>query len=289
MKRLDINDEIQNKLWRLNALEECIDAVDEILNNAIEQGKITYQNDYARLLADLIGKTSIVFRQIICLVRGGYADGAMAFARTIYEQSIVLIWFESQRKKLSTEEFDDYVSDYFTAARFKRIKDIKHEAEAFEQTQLAEKCAEKLSKIKSTAKHPPKGWGDYWWSGHNSFSELSKSVSEELEEPVQGFFKSLNSGYKIACAEIHGGPAGNSFSIDQDKDFWGIDLSIHPERCGLPLWFSVSSFINIAGVALTFFENPNYHLLEVLNGLAWYYSNIRDEELKSRTDSKTEG
>ncbi len=288
MKIEDINDEIQNKLWKLNDLEGCINTVDEILNNAIKQGKITSQNDYAKLFADLVGKASIVFRQIIYLVRGGYPDGAMALSRTIYEQSIVLMWFEFQRQKLTEEQFNTYVSDYFIAGNYKKLKDLRNEAIAFKQIEIANRYSEELTIIESTANRPIKDRGDYWWSGFNSFASLATNTIAELNDPMKSFFLSLHSGYKIACAELHGGPAGNSFSIDQDKDFMGIDLSIHPERCGLPLWFSASSFINIAGVALKFFEYQNDHLLKDLNELALYYFKTRGEEVKSRTDSKTE-
>lgn len=228
--------------WRLLELDAIVDDFDDDLFNTIEAQCIKTEKNYQNIIAYAAAKSTITFREIILLFSFGYPDGAFSLARNLYEQFVVMCFFKIKK---GDADFSNYIHDYFIDFDLKQYKVLKYECEQLEgdETEL-KKYAGKIEQLKKAATISGTK-GDYWWSGYNSFKELSDFVLSMCDEINKAICSILQARYKLACISLHSSCLGNTFRLGSKRGFAGVDTSPTLECHAVPLEFAIASFIMV--------------------------------------------
>lgn len=262
---------IHIKRWRLQELVAIIDSIEDDIEAAIQRKRIVTEHDYCNLVLRATGKAVVSMREIICLVSCGYPDGALAIARNLFEQLIILEFFA---EKQYDKEFDDLVQDYYLDYEIQRYKALIYEYKYCAQdSKTAEENQKQLQTIKERTHSKAKG--TYWWAGHSSFSQLVDSViAAQKEQNAKHLLHRLHVHYRRACVALHASCIGNTLRLGKDPEFAGIDTSPTKEGHGLVLWFATLSFGFIIGSVFSILESEDNSYVKELTELAAYYDDI---------------
>ena len=194
------------KKWRLDELEEIVDSIYADICTTGATLKIKNQRDYTNIVLYIVTRSIIAMRSTICLSTFGYEDDAFAVARNLYEQFIILIFFEEHK---SDDNFTDYVEDYFADYEVQRLKGHIYDLKHFED------CAEEMSNIElekaalEASAHRDIKNGTYWWAGHKTFSNLAHSIIKKVSDEEKPLFYALHLSYMRACVGLHSNCMGN--------------------------------------------------------------------------------
>lgn len=231
--------------WRLAELDGILDEFDSDMAEAVSRAEVKTSISYANAVIYTVGKSLITFREIICLSAFGYPDGALALARNIYEQLIVLSFFELNK---NTDEFQTYLDDYFLDYEIQRCKAMNYEYEhcGGNENELNAN-QDMLKQFKAKAHRNIRG--DYWWSGYPTFSKLADNIILKQDDKIKRFLHGLHYTYKRACVSLHSSSLGNAIRLGNESEFVGVDTSPTVRAHDIPLWFATASFIMIVGVA----------------------------------------
>lgn len=260
--------------WRLQELEEILDSVEDNIATAIRKKQIKTGNDYCNIVLRSAGKVIVSMREILCLVSCGYPDGALSISRNLYEQLVILAFFE---EKHEDEKFNDYVEDYNADYNIQRYKALIYECEkCIHNAERLAELKEELGETKSRTHNSTK-IGTYWWAGYSNFSKLTDSVIMSAQSQDVNFFHRLHLHYKRACMALHASCIGNTLRLGIDPDFAGIDTTQTEKGHGLPLWFATVSLNYILGVTFATLELEYEHYEKVLNKLATFFDSKERE------------
>lgn len=254
--------------WRLDELDRIIDSMEDEIEEAITQQQIQTGRDYTNIVLRTAGKAIVSMREIIHLSAFGYPDGALSLSRNIYEQVIILAFFEQHKQD---KNFDNYVDDYYIDYDVQRNKALRYECNHCTQDGGKISALEdEFKHLKQTAHHQING--NYWWSGNNGFIKLVEStIASVPDERGKRFLHGLHFAYKRACVSIHASCIGNTLRLGVDPSFEGIDTSPTLKGHSLPLWFATISFIYIMGVTYSLL-NLDYEAHDnALNELAVFF------------------
>lgn len=255
--------------WRLAELDAILDRFDTEMENAVREAKLTSTDDYRSLVAFTVGKSLLMLRSVILLSANGFPEGALALARNIYEQFVIICYFEANKRAASFQTIiDDYLIDY-DIQRYKALKYVY--AHSNLDSIKAEKDDIESALRDSRAKASKSTRGEYWWADANSFSALAERVAQLQDTTEQPFFYTLHSLYKRACIALHASYIGNVIRLGGNDSFWGVDSSPVLEGHGTLLYFAITSFITIVGVACRLFHIDFTPYCEQLNELALFY------------------
>lgn len=261
--------------WKLNVLDKIIDSMEDEIELAITQKQILTDRNYANIILRIAGKSVVNMREIICLSTYGYPDGALSIARNLYEQVIILAFFENHK---NDKDFNNYIEDYYTDYDIQRNKALQYKAEnCLQDSQTQSALKAELKQLKKAAHHSV--FGDYWWSGNSKFAQLVKiAIASVPEEKGQKFLHELHLVYKRACMSIHSNCIGNTLRLGINPDFVGIDTSPTTKGHSLPLWFATTSFDYIMGVTYTLLGLDYQKNCQDLNNLVLFF---REREFQS--------
>jgi len=257
--------------WRLQELTNILNSIEDDIAAAISAKQIKTGNDYCNIVLRSAGKAIVSMREIICLVSCGYPDGALSISRNLYEQLIILAFFESKHQD---QDFQNYVEDYGIDYDIQRYKALIYECEnCLQNSERMTELEEELANVKSTA-HNSTGRGTYWWAGCSTFANLTNSVIASMQEQnVQFFLHRLHLHYKRACVALHASCIGNTLRLGSNPDFAGIDTTPTEKGHALPLWFATISLGYILGVTFSQLELEYEHYEQLLNELSTFYDN----------------
>jgi hypothetical protein len=128
--------------WRLQELNDVLSKFEDDIRSSITHNNIMYANDYKNILLRTAGKTIVTTREILVLCSSGYPDGAMILARNLYEQYILLCFFQLQMHHANQDEFRKIIEDYYLSSRLKDLEGRKYEKEYVLQEEYNELEAE---------------------------------------------------------------------------------------------------------------------------------------------------
>lgn len=261
------------ELYQLKKLASLLDEFEREMDAHIS-GKVKWEEDYPNILLQVAGKASLTMRAIIVLCREGLPDAALALARQIYEQSMILCFFEKVRQQPG---FSDYVEDYFTDYDIQREKYFRWRAEhVSDDPDELKECTERINNTKKKAHREVKG--DYWWAGERTFADLVQSLIANPNKQIALHFSMAHLCYMRASKEVHGGCLGNRLRLGSSPAFCGIDNSVKTTGHDLPLYFSVSSFVLIAIVVFGFFKINFERIVRGFDELEDLYASIFSAE-----------
>lgn len=256
--------------WRLEDLDTIIDEFDIAIENATQMMGAKEAHDYLNLILRTAGKSIVTFREIVILSAFGYPDGALSLARNLYEQFILLSFFESKQED---HDFQTYIEDYFLHDEIQRLRALKFEASACrDNTADVRRIEDELLAVGKKAHHEVKA-NDYWWSGFQSFAAIYNYVRKEnLSEPgLKRWIGVLHFLYKRACISLHASALGNTIRLGDSKDSNVINTSPRLEGMNIPLQLATVSFIVIVGITCREL-NINFDLFKGrLNKLSNFY------------------
>ena len=99
--------------WRLYDLDAVIDEMETKIADTVTKNKTKVARDYTNIVLRTAGRSILGMREILCLSASGYPDGALALARNLYENVMILAFFENNQQNAEFESFvDDYHKDY---------------------------------------------------------------------------------------------------------------------------------------------------------------------------------
>jgi hypothetical protein len=261
--------------WKLDEFSSLINDFDEAIGNAIREKDIEQKEDFNHILLHIAGKSIVSAREIICLCSNGFADGAMSLARTVYEHSIILLFFY---QRLNDLDFHEYIEDFFLDYKRKYQKYYKTVAEELKLDDLKKQVDSSVENRKRKAHHPENG--DYWWSGKGNFYNVVQDVHSNLDDSVKTVFLRAFLLYKQACLFVHSNSFGNMWRLSAEGEYEGINTCPSEKGHSLPLEFAALSIICISFVVCMHLNLEFTALQNGFNKLATYYVTITNERPK---------
>lgn len=225
--------------WRLEELETIISDIENNFIKYVSCQEIVAERNYLNLVLDSCGKVILTMHEILLLCTFGYPDGAMGLARNLYEQMIILSFFDCHKRD---EKFYEYINDYFLDSDINSENLLKADYESSDCDDMIEEITERMRNLKQSKYSKIKG--QYWWARKSQFAELKEDVINNKDVRIKPHFEKMHIAYKIACSTLHAGCSGNSFRLNSEE--YGI-TSTSPsfDKLGLPLWFAVCSLVEI--------------------------------------------
>lgn len=147
-----------------------------------------------------------VSNEILCLIRGGFADGAFARWRTLYELATVSFFITKHGNKVAERylEYEDIESYYLMKEYQKYCVHLSHEPlTAVEIKKVTDKRDFLIAKY-------GEGFDKSFGWAANVLSKQKRNF-RGIEEDVG--LDHLRPYYKLSCNYIHPGPKGNNYKM----------------------------------------------------------------------------
>lgn len=234
------------EFWGLPKLEAIVLQIEEAFGSSL-QGRKTAPN-YENILIESYKHTIITTKEILCLLKNGYPDGALACARRVYEQMIILTYLEKHK---TDPDFEKMIERYWDAQSVKSLFSIA-EWYAFMNNDTLKKGAEnmlvpfnvKYQEIKKACRGSLAS-RLYWWTGDANMS-LSR-MEDELTDHFDNRFARLL--YQRACLSVHAGPLQDAALLGRENPNGNIVYTGSTMRgFSIPLLLTVLSFWNITEI-----------------------------------------
>lgn len=222
--------------YKLCELEEIMQEIENVVQNAIQRENIKTANDNLNFLLYTLGKSIVTIREIVLLCWAGYPDGALSLSRNIFEQFVHVAYIEGHEK---SEELDSLLEKYNADYNYQRLKNLKWEAEYISQnTEKVIRYQNEIDAIKQKY-HVKNRLKDYWWAGLNSFSNMCEKVVIQSGN-LKMWIRNMQFIYKRACLALHSSCMGNKIRLgsdlaDIDEGPWdkGQEVSLFLATSGL--------------------------------------------------------
>lgn len=263
-----------NQKYKLNEFSEIVNCFENLVTNAVQSKKIKDEQNFLNILIHTAGNVIVRSREIILLCHHGYADGALALARSLYEHFIILSFFCLHE---NDKNFQDYIDDFFFDYERLCNKQFLNMSKKINHTDLQVKIENEMEQLKNKVHH--KIIGDYWWAGFKTFSELINHVEKAYSTSKEkSIFYSTYDSYQRACASIHPSCFGIFWRLEAKNQYTGINTAPSAEGHELPLQLSSLCLIKIFGVILSHIDVDYTDILQILNCLAFEYCKLDNEK-----------
>lgn len=262
--------------WKLQDFIGTIEEFEDELCSKVNHNFVIGYN-YETILLHMIGKSILTTKEILTLCAHGYSDGALSLGRNLYEQMIIINFFEMHKKD---EKFAEYVNNFILNYEVQINKYMRSSAKYNPEIDISSYDNE-IQTLKNRTSCKFKN--DYWWSECENFSKLVDVVMDRAkDERTHKFLGTQYMRYKRACVSLHASFLGNSNRIGHDTGVGIIDTNPDLNRQGTALLFAIVSIIDIIGKSSVYFEIDSYNYLKTLNQLAVFYQ--REENSNSHND-----
>ena len=256
------------KRWKLDDLALIVDSLESHIADAVQAQHIKADNNYLNILLFTFGKSIMTMREVICLSTFGFPDGALSLARNIYEEFIVVSFFEKHRQD---SDFQNYIDDYYLDYNIQRNKALRYEATHFSNIAELKEIENETAQAKSVS-HRKITKQDFWWTGKGTFAKVVEDIqNSENDTKIKTFLARLHFAYKRACASIHASCLGNALRLGVDSNYIGIDNSAKTDGHELPLYLATCSLIFIVSITCKELQLDDKYMNKELNDLAAFY------------------
>ena len=234
--------------WEIPLLESYIEKLEEAFENELSNTFI--ERSLLNVLIRSYPQCILVLKEVICLVKNGYPDGALARSRRIYENMIIATYLNKHKTDADFQKvIDRYFDDHHIRANYGKRKVYLNA----NQTDKARECYETINKLvkkHTTSKNINKKRDEiisnnYWWAKNSpmSFGKLSECFDDEYAKLL----------YLRACYSIHAGAYGDVALLgrphsDEARLYSGRTYN----GAATSMQLAVSSFCNITEIV---FEN----------------------------------
>ena len=260
--------------YRLNDLDQLINSFENDLAFAITSQQIKDEQTYLNILLHTAGNVIVKTREILCLVSSGYADGALALARTLYEHYIILSFFQLHE---NDSDFGDYIDDYYLDYEKTGIKYFRNISQKLDYSDLSEEIQIAYEQLEGKAHKPIKK--EYWWAGFGSFADLCNSIIEaHKNKRDHKIHIRMFSLYKHACASLHPSCFSITWRLEAGNQYRGLNTAPSEKGHTMPLELSVLSLLVIIPLVLQKLEIDYNKYTTKLNELAALYIKYDNSE-----------
>lgn len=260
--------------WEIPLLESYIVKLEDAFEKELSKHQIA--RDYINVLIRSYAHCMLVMKEIVCLVKNGYPDGALARARRIYEDMMIAQYLNSHK---ADADFPRVIERYFDDQNIRAYDGLRKYYRSMKQEDKEKEYNKKLNKIikkycaskNFNKKKEEILTCNYWWATNSamSFSTLSKCLDDE-------FAKLL---YLRACYSIHAGAMGDVALLGRPYEN-GTKLYSGATYNGFstPLQLSVSSICNLSEIVFENFGVPSpIPYRDFISLLQVYFKNATDE------------
>ncbi|MCH1962973.1 DUF5677 domain-containing protein [Clostridium perfringens] len=131
---------------------------------------LDFNSNFDKILGKSINRIFRNYNEIVCLLKNGFPEAALARWRTLYENIIIVIYILMQDDK--ERMANSYIEN-------QEIIDLKNLKKYIEYSEKSESELEKINiKVEDLDKENlNKKVKDYSWSGKNSFKEIQDSIN----------------------------------------------------------------------------------------------------------------
>ena len=195
-----ISDDVNKEYWRLLELENCVEVLEEAFGAGIEHYKT--EENFATVQIRAYAYSIVVMKEIICLLKNGFPDGALARARRLYEQLMLIDFFNN--RKLS-DDFENLIKRYCDSQNISAYENRIALYDFFKDEELKKDAENKLSSLKEKYKRYIKEGSfapSYWWTGNAKYKSFN-SIQKEYDEPFAQIL------YRRACISTHASAIGD--------------------------------------------------------------------------------
>ena len=183
--------------WKLDVFIDVIDRFEDEIADKVHHD-FCIGNDYKTILLHIVGKSFLITREVLTLCAHGYSDGALSLGRNLYEQMIIVEFFEMYK---NDKIFVKYVDDFILSYEVQRNKYLRDSAKYLREIDTSE-YDNSLDILKKRTDRKTKG--DYWWAGCEHFSDLVSIVMNgEKNDQIHRFLGIQYARYKRACVSLH--------------------------------------------------------------------------------------
>ncbi|MBR4283369.1 MAG: hypothetical protein IKT48_01505, partial [Anaerotignum sp.] len=238
--------------------------------------KMEIKQNFIDVLVRAYPQCLLVMKEILCLLKNGYPDGALARSRRIYENMIIACYLNIHK---ADTDFSEVIERYFDDQNIRAYAGRKLYYRSVKQDSKADECNKAINKI--IRKYVSgKGFADkrkeilsnnYWWAKNSkmSFAKLSECLDDEHAKVL----------YVRACYSIHAGAMGDVALLGRTKtEMQHLYSSATYNGASIPLQLAVYSLANITEVV---FENLGVQSPvsseEFLSLLHTYFKNASEE------------
>lgn len=200
-----------NRQWfeAFDLLEKCIVASLEI-GEEIQRNSSSFIEDDNKELFEVLLRLHArgiqISKEILVLFRNGYADGAFARWRTLYELSIVGLFISKHGNQIA-KQYKDYAS-------VETFKELETYNEKNHKLKFKEILPSEIQRQKNLMSELKTKYSDDFLKRNGwtyNILEKNKRTFEGIEENVES--DHIRPFYKWACNTIHAGPKAAYYSI----------------------------------------------------------------------------
>ncbi len=236
------------KRWHFQEIQEIIKTAEDYFFDVVDPSR---EQDYNYILNEQFTSAALYAKEILTLLYNGFPDGAMSLAKNLYENMILLCFFEKHKEddELILRYFDDRkikaLSDSISLYRFLEtgtsnpeirsgISQMNHERKK-SYLQYKKKYSELLN---------GQAFRPYWWIGDLADSCSFGSIHKQSIW-YDSIFRYL---YETASGQIHTG----NFSKEDDSN----ERKTDPQTEGyqIPICFFLTAFENICHIVFSNYE-----------------------------------
>ncbi|ENV16441.1 DUF5677 domain-containing protein [Acinetobacter guillouiae] len=159
-----------------------------------------------KVLLKLHARSIQTAKEILVLMKNGYADGALARWRTLHELSVIFLFISRNGEEVALRYFD-----YYVVEQYKEIEAYNSTAEYLDFDKISDEDYQRIQDSLASLKIK---YGDdfikeYGWT--KNIINQKKIYFNDLAKIVDLDF--LNAYYKWACNPVHAGIKGSLFSL----------------------------------------------------------------------------
>lgn len=254
--------------WKIDRLQSDVAALEEAFGKHITIPKP--KTDYEAVQIRAYAHSIIVMKEIICLLKGGFPDGALARARRLYEQMVIIDFLE---KRKSDDDFDELIERYCDSQNVQSYYNLIAFYDFYNDDVNKKKAENNYfdMKRKYSSYLTKKGYfNEYWWIGDSNYQSFNK-LQQEYDEP---FAKIM---YSRTCISSHAGAMGDNALLGRlDPDGDKIYTDSTNDGFSLPLILAVMSFYNTTNLVFLNLkiEFPEAAHTDLYNLLKYYLQTL---------------
>ncbi|MCR8996269.1 DUF5677 domain-containing protein [Brevibacillus laterosporus] len=246
------------------------------LEKAREEKNLVFE-----VLVKIHARACQISYEILCLLRGGFADGAMSRWRTLHELSVLAFFISQNSNEVAKMYLEyEYIERYYEMLEYIRhAPRLGYEALTNDEVNNLTDIKNKLVSMYGSDYEKPFGWTK------NVLPKKDRNF-KGIEENIQ--FDHLRPYYKLACNYVHLGPKASSYSLGVMKESKILLAGASNYGLADPGQNTCLSLTQITTCLLTVY--PSYERLvvakvmsllvdEISNSFIEVQKNIEDEDL----------
>ncbi len=259
------------------SLESAEMFVETYNEKAVESNDLVYE-----VMKRVHARACQISNEILCLLRGGFADGAFARWRTLHELAVISFFIRKHGNRIAEQYLE-----FELIENYKEMLEYQKNCTRLNYEPFTEKEVQEITEQKErlVQKYGDDFYKEYGWT----LGALSKEKRnyKGIEENID--LSHFRSYYKMACNNIHSGPKGNNYRLGLIDNYTEDKVLLcGPSNYGLadPGQNTAISLNQITTCLITI--DPDYDMLMYLKSMEMVYNEACEEFVKAQKEIEIE-